>query len=218
MKTLAAVVATTLLTTSGAFGSTELYLDFTQTGGAFTTGWNPVYANFLSDTPTASISNIDGLGYDFAINHVGVYDNGNATESLTRAGFYTFGDNNNDHSFTISGLNPGDSVTLFACAAWDGNGRGGYMVFGDSGAAGVWAQTINDPGTSPTVANLTLIGTAIADGSGILTGTLNGAAGVGSASEGQIGGIILQIVSVPEPSSVALIAAALLALVRRQRN
>jgi hypothetical protein len=193
-----------LVAATNARADTLLHLDFTQTGGAYTSGWDPVYGNFLADTPIAGISNIDGLGYDFSINHVGVYDNGNATESLTRSGFYTFGNNANDHTFTLSGLTAGQTVSLYACAAWDGNGRGGYVVFGDSGAGGIQAQTLGDPGTTPTLANLTLIGAATVDGSGILQGTLNGAGGVGSATEGQVGGFVFVIQAVPEPETLAL--------------
>ena len=195
-----------------------LQLDFTQTGGPYTTGWDPVYANFLANTPTASIANIDGLGYNFSIDNVGVYDNGNAAESLTRSGFYTFDDNTLDHNFTLSGLIAGESVNLYASAAWDGNGRGGYVVFGNSGASGVQAQTIGDPGTSPTLANLTLIGTAISDASGVLQGSLNGAGGVGDASEGQLGGVIFVITPVPEPGTLALVGLGAAAMLFRRRQ
>ncbi len=196
-----------------------LQLDFTQTGGAYTSGWDPVYGNFLADTATATINNIDGLGYDFSINHVGVYDNGNATESLTRSGFYTFGNEANDHTFTLSGLTAGEIVSLYACASWDGNGRGGVVVFGDSGASGVQAQTLGDPGTTPTLANLTLIGSATVGGSGILQGTLNGSDGVGSASEGQVGGFLFSIQAVPEPVTSTLAGLGIAALfIFRRRN
>jgi len=196
--------AVTILAAATVHAQSDLLLDFTQTGGNYTSGWNPVYGNFLADTAPASIGNIDGLGYNFSINHVGVYDNGNAAEPLTESGFYTFGDNANDHTFTLSGLAAGETVSLYACAAWDGNGRGGYVVFGNSGVNGVQAQTIGDPGTSPTLANLTLIGTATVDNTGTLQGTLNGAGGVGSASEGQLGGVVFEITSVPEPVTLTL--------------
>lgn len=219
MKLALAAAIIGFVAVTNSMATIYLQLDFTQTGGAYTTGWDPVYGNFLANTPTASIANIDGLGYNFSIDNVGVYDNGNAAESLTRSGFYTFGDNANEHSFTLSGLTAGESVNLYASAAWDGNGRGGYVVFGNSGASGVQAQTIGDPGTSPTLSNLTLIGTAIVDGTGVLQGTLNGAGGVGSASEGQVGGFVFAIASVPEPGTLALVglgAAAMLTFRRRQ--
>jgi len=193
-----------ILAASNLHAQTDLLLDFTQTGGNYTVGWNPVYGNFLADTASVRINNIDGLGYGFSINHVGCFDNGNATEPLTESGFYTFGDNANDHTFTLNGLSAGASVSLYACAAWDGNGRGGYVVFGNSGVGGVQAQTMGDPGTSPTLANFTLIGSATVDYTGILQGTLNGAGGVGSATEGQLGGVVFEITSVPEPGSLAL--------------
>jgi hypothetical protein len=212
------MVAAMMILSAASLHAQTLLLDFTQTGGPYTTGWNPVYANFLADTPVASINNIDGLGYNFSINHVAVYDNGTITEPLTRSGFYTFGDNTLDHTFTLSGLAAGETVSLYACAAWDGNGRGGFVVFGDSGISGIKAQTIGDPGTTPTLANLTLIGTATVDLSGILQGTLNGAGGVGDASEGQVGGFEFIITSVPEPGTLALAGLGVAALVVFRRK
>ena len=197
------VVAAATVLAAANLHATDLLLDFSKFSTPYTSGWNPVYATQTTDT-FASISNIDGLGYDFTFSHVATWDNGNATESLTRSGFYTFGNETLDHTFTLSGLAEGMTVSLYACAAWDGNGRGGYVVFGDSGATGVQAQTIGDPGTTPTLANLTLIGTATVDNTGTLNGTLNGAAGVGTASEGQVGGFVFVITEVPEPGTLAL--------------
>lgn len=170
---------------------TRLYLDFTN--GGFTTGWTPVFANYVADTPVAAASDINGLGYNFAINHVGAYDNNQAFAPLTRSGFYTFGNETLDHSFTLTGLNAGQSVTLYASAAWDGNPAGGFVVFGDSGETGVKAQTIGTPGEVPVLANLTVIGTAVADVSGTVTGSLHGRTGVGSNLEGQVGGFVFAI-------------------------
>src|ERR1035437_7782019 len=93
------MVAAMMILTAARLHAQTLLLDFTQTGdGSYATGWNPVYANFLADTPVATINNIDALGYNFSINHVAVYDNGNVAEPLTRSGFYTFGDNTLDHT------------------------------------------------------------------------------------------------------------------------
>lgn len=170
---------------------TRLYLDFTN--GSSTAGWTPVYGNYVADTPVASASDINGLGYAFSINHVGAYDNNQTWEPLTRSGFYTFGNETLDHTFTLTGLNAGQSVTLYACAAWDGNPFGGYVVFGDSGESGVKAQTIGTPGEIPVLGNLTVIGTATADAGGTVSGSLHGRAGVGSNLEGQVGGFVFAI-------------------------
>ena len=175
---------------------TRVYLDMTQTGGSHANGWTPVYATTLGDT-MVSVSNVGGSSYNFSFDHVGAYDNGNSAQPLTRSGFYNFGNLTNTHGFTLAGLIPDQAVTLYACAGWDGNGAGGYVVFGDSGTSGVKAQTIGNPGTSPTLSNLTLIGTATADATGMVAGTLNGSGGVNTASEGQVGGFIFAVGAVP---------------------
>lgn len=169
---------------------TRLYLDFTVTGGPIASGWTPVYANYVEDTPLASVADIGGLGYGFSFSHVGAYDNNQNWEPLTRSGFYTFGDNNNPHVFTLSGLNAGQTVHLYACATWDGNAAGGYLVFGSSGPDGVKALTNGSPGTQPVLANMTLIGSAVSDSGGNVSGSLHGRTGVGSAIEGQVGGFV----------------------------
>ncbi|MEO5915964.1 MAG: PA14 domain-containing protein [Luteolibacter sp.] len=183
----------------------RLYIDFAKTDGAsgtgYVSGWSPAFAGQQQDT-MINITNIGLSGYDFTFTHVASYDNGDTAQPLTRSGFYTFGNNANTHPFTLAGLNSGQVVSLYACAAWDGNNNGGYVVFGDSGAGGVKAQTIGNPGTNPTQANLTMIGTATADANGMVAGTLNGAGGVGAANEGQVGGFVFVIeASVSSPDA-----------------
>jgi hypothetical protein len=174
---------------------TRVYLDFTQFGGSYASTWNPVSAAMLGHTPVASATDINGLGYGFSINNVGAYDNGRSWEYLIRSGFYTAGNHNNDHSFTLSGLNAGQTVALYASAAWDGNAAGGYVIFGDSGESGVKAQTVGEPGPVPVLDNMTLIGTATADANGTVTGSLHGRNGLapGPYDEGQVGGFLFAI-------------------------
>ena len=225
-----AFAAFVLMAASGR-GDTLLQLDFTHSGGPVTLGYTEVDANFLADTPVAGAT----VGaYTFSIDHVAVYDNGSgATEPLIASGFYTLGNGNGglDHGFTLSGLNQGDVVTLYAVSAWDGNGRGGYVVFGNSGANGVQAQAIGDPGTAPTLANFTVIGTGTAGAGGILQGTLNGAAGAYTTldgtgtdfvdgQEGQVGAFVFDIAAaVPEPSTFAMLSlgGVVLCLMRRKK-
>ena len=179
---------------------TKLKLDFTNSGGAYTANWNPVHAGLEQDT-NVDIVNVGRSPYGFTFDHVAAYNNGNSLQSLTRSGFYNVVTVETPHTaarpFALTGLDPGQTVTLHACAAWDGNAAGGYVVFGDSGASGVKVQTVGDPGNTGIQANLTMIGTAIADGTGTVTGSLHGAGGVNSSSEGQVGGFVFAI----EPSA-----------------
>jgi len=170
----------------------KLKLDFTTNGGPYTANWTQVQAAPQADT-MVEVANVGGSPYGFAFSHVAAYSAAPANQSLTRAGFYNVGNTLTDHTFTLTGLNAFQTVSLYASAAWDGNANGGFVVFGDSGAAGVKAQTVGDPGTTGTQANLTLIGTATADNTGTVTGSLHGADGVGTTSEGQVGGFIFAI-------------------------
>ncbi len=225
MKFIALLCSLSALATS-AFAQSQFQIDFGSSGTPLTSGYTAVNANFLANTPVASGSIPASIGsgtIDFSIANVGAYSSGNVTEPLTTDGIYTFGNNTNDHTFTISGLNDGDLVTLYAVSGWDGNGRGGVINFGLSATQ---AQTLGDPGTTPTLANFTLINAlpVVAGANGIVTGTLNGAGGVGSDSEGQIGGFIIEVSAqaIPEPSSVALLIAGAgfggLILLRRSRK
>ncbi len=169
---------------------TRLQLDFGTDAAGSASGWTKVSANYVADTPLATATDIGGLGYSFSFSHVGAYDNNQTFEPLTRSGFYTFGNNTNDHTFTLGGLNANQTVHLYACATWDGNAAGGFVVFGDNAPNGVKAQTNGSPGSNPILANMTLIGTAVSDISGSVSGSLHGRTGVGSAIEGQVGGFI----------------------------
>lgn len=194
-----------------------LQLDFGSATSPVAAGYTRVEGNFLANTPTASVTNIDGTGYNFSVNNVGVFSFDNLSDPLITDGFYTFGNNTLDHTFTISGLAPGDEVAIYALAAWDGNGRGAQIIYDGST---VQAQTIGTPGTTPTLANFTFIGSDIANGSGIVTGTLNGAGFPGDpGSEGQVGGFVIQVTTVPEPTTTLLVSAACGALlvIRRRR-
>ncbi len=215
LSVLLVVAASSALTSSGA---TLIQLDFGSSTSPVTSGYTQVVGNFLADTPLASVSNINGFGFNFSIAHVGVFTNDSAANPLTTDGFYTFGNNGNDHTFTLSGLTPGSQVSLYAVSAWDGNGRGAQVTFGGSTTQ---AQVLGTPGTSPTLANFTLINSApaIADGTGTVTGAILGAGYPGDpTSEGQVGGMVFSITA-PEPSSALALAmgTALLLPLRRRR-
>lgn len=187
LLTILAVAAPALL--APRLDAAALKLDFVENGGQPTGGWIAVGATKLGND-MVNVANVGGSGYNFSIDHVGVWDNNNLTQSLTHSGFYNSGKLTNTHGFTLSGVKPNKPVALYACSAWDGTGAGGYVVFGDNAPNGVKAVAIDNPGNNPTLANLTYIGSAVADGSGAVSGSLHGQGGVGSDTEGQVGGFV----------------------------
>jgi len=209
---LSMISAMTIIAAASLHAQADLLLDFTITGGSCTSGWNPVCGKFLADSAPASISGSEGFGYNFPIKHVGCYDNWTALEPLTESGFYRFGDNAINYTVAMSGLATGATVSPYACAAWDGIGRRGVVVFGDSGVNGVKAHTIGATGTSSTLASFHLIGTATFDDAGFLQGKLNVAGGRSDAPDGQLGGAVFAITSVPKPGTLALIVLGLATL------
>jgi len=199
--------------------TTLLELDFGASNVTAPAGYTKVTGNFLANTPTASASDIDGLGYNFTIGNVGVFSFGDAANPLTTDGFYTFGNDAQPHTFTLSGLTPGQTVALYALASWDGNGRGAVIEFGNSTTQ---AQTIGPPGTTPTLANFTYIGTAVADLSGNVSGEMKGAGfPTHLGTEGQLGGMIFELdapLPVPEPSSALLVGCGLAGFIARRKR
>jgi hypothetical protein len=222
MKLALVITSLGLAFAASSQGATvTLQLDFGSSGSPATSGYTIVNANFLANTPTASVANINGLGYAFSIDNVGSYNSGTGTEPLTTDGFYTFGNDTLTHGFTLTGLSAGDQVSLYALAGWDGNGRGAQVSFGGSTTQ---AQIVGTPGTTPTLANFTLIGSDTVTGSGMLSGALFGAGHPGTAdSEGQVGGFVFVITTsaIPEPASAGLLlglAATTFAAIRRRRT
>jgi hypothetical protein len=197
-------------------------IDFGATGTPATSGFTTMDANFLANTPNLSATGITGTGGSATLNlsilNMGAYNSGNAAEPLITDGIYTFGNQANPHTFTLSGLGAGDLVSLYAVAGWDGNGRGATITFGGSNTV---AQFIGTPGTTPTLANFTLINptAAVADGSGNVFGNILGHDGTAN-DEGQIGGFIIVVnqAVIPEPSTYALAAMGLAGLVFLRRR
>jgi hypothetical protein len=117
---------------------------------------------------------------------------------------------NGSANFTISGLTPGSTVSLYAISSWNGTGRAGWVSFGggslvDTGSASnTDGQSVPEPlpGNQVLISEMAPINLdVLVSGSGQLSGTVasNG------RPEGQIGGFIVQVTAaVPEPTSAIL--------------
>ena len=77
--------------------------------------------------------------------------------------------------FYVTGLYPGDVVTLYACWAWDAAANAGIITYGGA------TKTLNVGTniTSPSTATFMKIGSAVVDGTGAVRGTWTGADGEG---------------------------------------
>lgn len=121
----------------------------------------------------------------------------NPAQPLTSDGWYY---QINGNTFTLSGLLPGDTVSLWATLAWDGAGRAGRISF-DGGPTNSLATGNIAAGTAPGKTDMVLVASSV-----IATGSsLSGQFVLPISGEGQFGGFILQVQSIPEPSVMLLL-------------
>ena len=115
---------------------------------------------------------------------------------LSTAGFYNYG--YTPATFTVSGLPAGVVVNIYAVYGWDGPPKAAQIVYG--GETNILDIGIMTNSTEPlTEGDLQFIGSAVAiDGS--VTGTWYGPGGTNT--EGQIGGMIIDIQSIPSHSAM----------------
>ena len=170
--------------TVNVWNSDVLNLDLAKSGDGISTpagfnrlNWansNPLTFSAVSvngSTYTVGFTNLSGT-YNFA-NYNTIDQDGFYVSSGVKAGFY------------VTGLNPGDVVTLYACWGWNGSANPGVITYG-----GV-TNTLNvgTDITSPSTATFMQIGSAVVDGTGTVRGTWTGLSG----KEGQIGGMIFTV-------------------------
>ncbi len=174
------------------------------TGPAGTVGFN------APSTPTVDFGG--GVSLSIATS-VGNYGFGIAENPVVQDGFFIAG---GEAHFTLSGLTPGDKVTLYAIHAWDGNARAAFVSFG--GSALVDTSTPDDIfwNTSPLPAyaadpqpsDMVLIAAdVVANLDGEVSGYFTGISGDIIRPEGQIGGMIFEVTPVPEPASAVALGA-----------
>lgn len=145
----------------------DLLLDF-QGGYSIPDGWIHLIYQGAQDSGNVAYNKVGNTAYNYSMNNIGQWDTGWFNAKINDA--------RQPSPFTLSGLQAGLEVTLYAAAGWDGNAAGAYIVFGDSGASGVQAQTVGnpDPAANPTLANFTEIGTATVGANGEVSGILHG--------------------------------------------
>jgi hypothetical protein len=170
--------------TVNVWNSDALNLDLAQTGDGLSTpaGFNRL--NYVNPNPMSfSVLSANGATYTVGFTNVsGTYHTTKYT-TIDQDGFYV--NNAVTAGFYVSGLYPGDVVTLYACWAWDGAGNPGVITYGGT------TKTLNVGSniTSPSTNTFMQIGSALVDGTGTVRGTWTGLTG----KQGQIGGMIFTV-------------------------
>ena len=170
--------------TVNVWNSDMLNLDLAQSGDSISTpaGFNRL--NYSGSNPlTFSALSANGATYTVGFTNVsGTYSTAKYN-TIDQDGFFV--SSGVTGGFYVTGLYPGDVVTLYACWAWDGAANAGIITYGGA------TKTLNVGTniTSPSTATFMQIGSAVVDGTGTVRGTWTGAAG----KEGQIGGMIFSV-------------------------
>jgi hypothetical protein len=167
-----------------------LQLDFAPTSGIV----QPAPAGFTKVQNAAALTvgnyafpGVAGSSYTLSFANIGSYNSANTNEPLVTDGFYSSGPNGPAY-FTLSGLPVGMQVTLYAIYAWDGITKYANVFFGGTNAQIVYN---GDPGTSPTLANFTRIGSAVVGPTCAVSGYWQGPGGPNT--EGQVGAMVIQV-------------------------
>jgi len=141
---------------------------------------------------------------------------GDSSNLLTSSGWFVGG--SSSFGFSIGGLSAGDLVTVYSLAAWAGNNNAGYISIG-SGASDLanatQALTVGTPGNTPTLSNFTKINSTPVEvdaGETSVDGRF-----WGGGHEGQFGGLVVEVESVPEPATWAMMLGGLGVLVSVNR-
>ena len=170
-----------------------LNLDLAKSGDGISTpaGFNRL--NWANSNPLVfSVASVNGSIYTVGFTNLsGTYNFANYN-TLDQDGYYV--NSGVTAGFYLSGLNPGDVVTLYACWGWNGASDPGVITYGGT------TQTLNVGVdiTSPSTNTFMQIGSAVADGTGTVRGTWTGLSG----KQGQVGGMIFSV-SVPGSFSVS---------------
>jgi hypothetical protein len=138
-----------------------------------------------------------GSGVTFSVHNMGPWDAGSDTNNtVSTDGFANHG--NQPAAFTLSGVSAGMVVNVYAVYGWAGLAHAPVILYGGASNLVTAGITTSSP-NPPTQADFQFVGSAIAT-NGVVSGTWYGP--TGPTSEGQIGGMIINIQSIPAHSVV----------------
>lgn len=174
---------------SSAFGGTVIRLDLgnnemAANGAGFTKVGTANYT--INNGSYYEWDDVAGSGFTLSMTNIGSWNPG--TASLASDGFYNISGNGAAY-FTLSGLPAGNTVAIYACVGWNGTAQGPQFEYG-----GV-TNLVTDPGTeaNPSMTNMQLVGRAVVDVNGEVSGLWYGPGTVPNNAEGDMGAIIFDV-------------------------
>lgn len=163
---------------------------------------SPSFANPDGNHPGLTLSFGNISGWSTVSTEAGA--DSSAVAGISADGFFNYGSKGSGlpATFTLTGIPTGECVSIYAVDGWNGASNAPVIVYGGQ----TNTVTASSFDTSPAIGEFQYVGTAIAT-NGTVTGSWTGTNG--PTSEGQIGGMIIKVQSIPlnnlsvTPSSIA---------------
>ena len=152
---------------------------------------SPSFANPDGHNPSLTLSFGNISGWSTASSEF-TGANSSAVVGISTNGFINYGSKGSGlpATFTLSGIPTGECVSIYAVDGWDGAGNAPVIVFGGQ----TNTVTASSFDTTPNIGEFQYVGTEIAT-NGSVSGSWTGIGG--SLTEGQIGGMIIKVQSIP---------------------
>lgn len=217
-------VAISIMTACASAATVTYKADCGPTTGPVAAGWTGPTANVPFHALSRPVFDFGG-GVQLAFtSDVDNYSLANAANPVITDGLFV-NSGTGPGTFEITGLTPGDKLTLYAIHAWDGNGAAAFVSLAglpavDTATADgiVWnSDPLPDYAADPQPQDMVLVAQDVVVGpSGSVSGYFSYTDGVTSRFEGQLGGLLFEVTSVPEPASSAMLIGGLAIVIRRR--